>query len=340
MKQISLSYGSGGKLTYEFITQYILKYFSNPLLEELLDSAVIKKDLFSTDRIAFTIDGYTINPIFFAGGDIGKLSICGTINDLVAVGAEPKLIACSLIIQEGLEFEVIEKVLSSIRNVCETENVKIVTGDTKVVERTACDKIFITTSGIGIIKDNVKLGYDRIKPEDKIIVTGNIAEHGFAILLSRGSYGFEYDIKSDCASLYPLMKKIFDSEYAVELKFLRDATRGGIAAVLNEIVKQNKNVGIELIEENIPVSDEVKSISDILGIDPLYVANEGKMVIITSDSSAEKIVEILTSHPLGKNSKIIGKVTDTYKGKVVMKTLYGAYRIIDMPTAEQLPRIC
>lgn len=338
MDKITLSYGTGGGYTQKFIKEYVLKYFSNSVLNELLDSAVVS--LSNGDRIAFTTDSYTVNPIFFPGGDIGKLSICGTINDLISVGAEAKFISLALIIEEGLELEIIEKIFYSIKSVSEEENVPVITGDTKVVEKGMCDKIFITTSGIGIIKEGISLCWDKISPGDKIVLNGTIGEHGFAILLSRGGFGFEYEIKSDCASLQSLVKKILIPELYPGLKFFRDITRGGIAAVLNEIVMKRPYIGIKIYEDNLPVSSEVKSISEILGIDYLYVANEGKMIFIVSPGVVEKVLELFHNHHLGKNAKIIGEITDEFPGKVVMKTVYGSHRIIDMPTAEQLPRIC
>ncbi len=336
--KITLSYGSGGLNTQRFIKEYVLKYFNNDILAQLTDSAIL--ELPKDKNVAFTIDGYTVNPIFFPAGDIGKLSICGTINDLSAVAAEPKYISSAVIIEEGLEFEIIEKIFSSMKEIAEQENVSLVTGDTKVVEKGSCDKIFIITSGIGFVDKTVKLGYERISPKDKIIVSNNLAEHGFAILLSRGSFGFKYDIKSDCAPLWSLVKQILLPEFIPKLKFFRDITRGGLASVLNEIVIKNPLIGIKIEESLLPISDTVKTVSDILGIDYLYVASEGCMLVIVDESIAEKVVEIFHNHPLGKNACIIGEITEDFKGKVVLKTLYRALRVIDMPVAEQLPRIC
>ncbi|MFQ3675536.1 MAG: hydrogenase expression/formation protein HypE [Endomicrobiia bacterium] len=335
---ITISHGSGGKFTTRFIKDYVVKYFNNPILSKLTDAAVLSKKCFVSNNIAFTIDGYTVNPIFFPGGDIGKLSVCGTINDLSAVGAKPVAIACSLIIQEGIETKIIDKILCSMKNVCKEENVDIVTGDTKVVEKTACDKIFIITAGIGIIENNLNFDYQKIKPKDKIIVTGNIAEHGFAILLSRGSYGFSYKIKSDCSALWKMIRGILN--FGDKIKFMRDPTRGGLSAVLNEIVEKKMSIGIKIFERDIPISKKVSSISEILGMDPLYVANEGKMVLIVEESVSEQIIKILHKHPLGKNAKIIGEVTKKNCGKVILENIFGSSRIIDMPVAEQLPRIC
>ncbi|MCS7230918.1 MAG: hydrogenase expression/formation protein HypE [Elusimicrobiota bacterium] len=338
MNKILLPYGSGGKYTKEFIDRYILKYFNNKFLQHLLDSAVLE---IQSEKLAFSIDGYTVSPLFFPGGDIGKLSICGTINDLLCVGADPKFIALSLIIEEGTEIEVVEKILSSIQQVSQQEDVLVVTGDTKVVEVGSCDKIFVTTAGVGCIRKGLNLHYNRIEPDDVIIITGNIAEHGLAILLSRGAYGFEYNIQSDCASLKSLMQKIFDDEELTpHIKFIRDPTRGGVAAVLNEIVSYRKDLGIEIYEEKVPISQDVKYLCELLAIEPFSIANEGKMIMITSKNVVDKILSTFKTHPLGKDAEVIGKVVFTNKGKVILKTLYGSMRILDMPTAEELPRIC
>jgi len=337
-EKILLSYGSGGKHTFEFINNFVLKYFSNDILNQLLDSAVIK--ISDNTKLAFSIDSYTVSPIFFPGGDIGKLSICGTINDLLCVGAKPLFISLSLIIEEGLETEVIEKIFSSIKEVSEKENVKIVTGDTKVVQKGMCDKIFITTAGIGVIENNIDLNYNRIESGDFVIITGSIAEHGCAVLLSRGAYGFKSDIQSDCASLKGLVEKVLESNFVQDIKFMRDPTRGGVAAALNEIVNKTKGLSIEIEEEKIPIKDNVKHFCDLLGFDPLNIANEGKMLMIVSETVAEEIVKILKQHPLGKDAAIIGKVVSDEKPKVVLKTLYGTKRIVELPIAEELPRIC
>ncbi|MCX7956285.1 MAG: hydrogenase expression/formation protein HypE [Endomicrobia bacterium] len=342
MKQdkVLLSYGSGGRYTRDFINNCILRYFKNESLKFLLDAAVLN---LSTSKLAFSIDGYTITPIFFPGGDIGKLSICGTINDLLCVGAKPKFIAVSLIIEEGVEIEVIEKVLSSMKRTSQEEDVLIVTGDTKVVEKGSCDKIFITTAGIGIIDESLSLHYSRIEPEDKIIVTGSIAEHGLSVLLSRGAYGFKYNIQSDCASLKSLLQKIFDdTNLTPYIKFLRDPTRGGISAVLNEIIEYRNDLILEVYEEKIPISKTAKHICELLSMDPLNIANEGKMLMVVSPNVSDKIIEVLKTHYLGKDASVIGKVSSSSinKGKVILYTSYGGKRILDMPSVEELPRIC
>lgn len=338
MKQkILLSYGSGGKYTYEFIKNHILKNFSNPILNQLLDAAVVEV---GNKKIAFSTDSYTVNPIFFAGGDIGKLSICGTINDLLCVGAIPFFISLSLIIEEGMEIETIQKILSSIEEISKKENILIVTGDTKVVNKGNCDKLFINTAGIGIVKEKIKLSYERIEPEDVIIINGCIAEHGLAVLLSRGGYGFSCKVESDCVSLKSLVETILKEEYIPHLKFMRDPTRGGVACVLNEIVEQRKDIGIEIEEQKIPIKEEVKNLCEILSFEPLNVANEGKIIFIVDKNKADEILSIIKTHPLGKDAQIIGKVTKENPGRVILKTIYGAKRIIEMPIGEEFPRIC
>ncbi|MCX7716268.1 MAG: hydrogenase expression/formation protein HypE [Endomicrobia bacterium] len=336
---ILLSHGTGGKYTQQFINDYILKYFSNEILDKLLDSAILN---FNTDKfkLAFTTDSYTVNPIFFPGGDIGKLSICGTINDLLCVGAIPKFISLSLIMEEGIEIDTVEKILCSIKKIAEENDILVVTGDTKVVEHGSCDKIFITTSGIGIINNGIELTLEKIQPTDVIIINGNIAEHGLAVLLSRGGFGFEYQIESDCSSLKSLVELILQDKLIPYLKFFRDPTRGGVAAVLNEIVNKRKDIGITIYEELLPVDENVKNICELLGFEPLYIANEGKIIMIVKKDISEEVLSILKTHPQGKNAKIIGEVTSENKGRVILKTVYGAKRILDIPFSEELPRIC
>ncbi len=335
---ILLSHGTGGKYTYDFINEFILKNFSNNILDELLDSAVIN---INDIKLAFTTDSYTINPIFFKEADIGKLSVCGTINDLLSVGAQPKFISLSLVIEEGLPKETIQKILHSISQTVQQEDVLIVTGDTKVVEKGSVDKIFITTSGIGIIDKDIELNFSKIEPSDKIIITGTIAEHGLAVLLSRGSYGFNYDIKSDCAALTSLILPILkNKKFSKHIKFMRDPTRGGVASVLNEIVLKRKDIGILLYEENIPLLKQTKNVCELLGLDPLEIANEGKMVIVVSNEIAQDLLEEIKKHPLGEAASIIGEVVSENLGIVALKTIYGTKRIVEMPKADQLPRIC
>jgi len=331
--KITISHGSGGKLMHDLIKNLFLEKFNNPLLSSLADSAIIN---LNGNLIAFTTDSYVVNPIFFPGGDIGKLAVCGTINDLAVVGANPVYISCALVIEEGFEYELLEKIIDSMRITAEEAGVEIVTGDTKIVERGKGDKIFINTSGIGLIDRGV-LSIEDIEVGDKIILSGSIGEHEIAILSGRADLALDVKIESDCAPLNDLIQNVIKA--SDKIKFMRDPTRGGLATVLNEIV-ENRNYGIMLEEEKIPVKEEVRAVCEILGFDPLYMANEGKVVIIAGPEDADKIVNIMRRHPLGKDSRIIGEIIPEPTGLVCMRTRSGGTRIVDMLFGEQLPRIC
>lgn len=334
MKKILLSHGSGGKLTYRLINEIFMKYFKNEYLEKLDDSSLLK---IKQNNICFTTDSYTVEPIFFPGGDIGKLAICGTVNDLSVNGAKPLFFSSSFIIEEGLDFNILEKIVKSMAKILKEEKIKIVTGDTKVVERGKVDKIFINTSGIGVKDKRMKLGIERIKKGDVVIINGYIGQHGLSIISKRKGLEFESEISSDCTALYSLIKELF--KFGDKIKFMRDPTRGGLAATLNEIVL-NSDFGIKIYQEKIPVSEDVASLCEILGFDPLYIANEGKVVVIADRKYGEKIVEVMRKHKYGRKAEIIGEVTDKVKGKVVMETEIGAERIVEFPSGEQFPRIC
>jgi hydrogenase expression/formation protein HypE len=328
-KKILLAHGSGGQLMHDLIKNLILPKFHNPLLNKLADSAMLDNGL------AFTTDSFVVDPLFFPGGDIGKLAVSGTINDLVVSGAEPLYLSLALIIEEGLDYSLLERVLNSISVACRNSKVNIVTGDIKVVERKACDKLFINTAGIGRIIRNLKI--NKIKAGDKIIITGRIAEHGLSILSQRQGIDFGSNIKSDCASLdsmlIPLLRK------SKSIKFMRDPTRGGLATTLNEIARTYK-LGIVIEEINIPVANQVRAAGELLGIDPLYIANEGKAVLVVEADSAEVILRELNRHRQGKYARIIGSIVSQPKGAVILKTAVGTNRILDMLTSEPLPRIC
>lgn len=332
-EKILLSHGSGGTLMHRLIKDLLLKKLNNPILKPLLDSAVIDYK----ERLAFTTDSFVVNPLKFPGGDIGKLAVCGTINDLVMLGALPEYLSLALIIEEGFDYDTLEEIVNSISLQAKKANVSFVTGDIKVVEHGAGDKIFVNTSGLGRIVKNRKLSLDNLKSGDKILVTGNIAEHGLAVLAKRKGLDLELKIKSDCASLndliIPLLKK------TKGIKFMRDPTRGGIATTLNEIA-QGAGVGIVIEEKDIPLSGKVKAASELLGIDPLYVANEGKAIIITRGSAAKKVLKLLRKHSLGQNAQVIGTIVKEPKRRVILNTVLGTQRIVDMLTAEPLPRIC
>jgi hydrogenase expression/formation protein HypE len=328
-KKILLAHGSGGQLMHDLIKNLILPKFHNPLLNKLADSAMLENGL------AFTTDSFVVDPLFFPGGDIGKLAVSGTINDLVVSGAEPLYLSLALIIEEGLDYSLLERVLNSISVASRNSKVNIVTGDIKVVERKACDKLFINTAGIGRIIRNLKI--NKIKAGDKIIITGRIAEHGLSILSQRQGIDFGSNIKSDCASLdsmlIPLLRK------SKSIKFMRDPTRGGLATTLNEIARTYK-LGIVIEEINIPVANQVRAAGELLGIDPLYIANEGKAVLVVEADSAEDILRELNRHRQGKYARIIGSIVSQPKGAVILKTAVGTNRILDMLTSEPLPRIC
>ncbi|RKY31078.1 MAG: hydrogenase expression/formation protein HypE [Candidatus Omnitrophota bacterium] len=332
-KKILLAYGSGGKLMHQLIEDLFLKNFNNEIIEKLDDSASLPS-LSEKFDICFTTDSYTVDPVFFPGGDIGKLSVCGTINDLSVCGAKPLFISCSFIIEEGFDFEDLEKIVDSMRKVSETTGVKIVTGDTKVVEKGKADKIFINTSGIGIKDKNLKLGKEYIEVGDKVIISGTIGDHEISIISKR--LNFETEIESDCAPLNKLISEIIKEG---EIKFMRDPTRGGIATTLNEIVKE-QNFGILIERRKIPVREEVKSICEILGIDPLYLANEGKVLIVCKNKDSEKILRKMKENEYGKNAQIIGEIVEEPKGKVLLETEIGSKIVIDMLSGGQYPRIC
>ncbi len=334
MEKITLSYGDGGKLTYNLIKNVFVKHFKNEYLEKLQDASLLK---IGNEDICFTTDSYTVSPIFFSGGDIGKLSICGTINDLSVSGATPLFLSSSFIIEEGLDFETLEKIVISMANESKKENVKITTGDTKVVEKGKVDKIFINTSGIGIKDKRMKLGIERIKLGDLIIINGDIGLHGLSIITKREGIEFESEIKSDCSSLYPLVKEIF--QFGENIKFMRDPTRGGVAATLNEIVIKS-DIGIKIYKKKIPVSKEVNSLCEILGFDPLYIANEGKIIIIVDRKYGEKVVDVMRKQKSGKKAEIIGEVTDKIKRKVLIETEIGVERVVEFQSGAQFPRIC
>ncbi len=331
--QILLAHGSGGVLTNKLVEETILKYLQNEILDNLGDSAVL--NIFK-EKICFTTDSYVINPIFFPGGDIGSLSVNGTINDLSVSGAKPIFLSLSFIIEEGFKINEFEKILKSISKSCKKAKVKIVTGDTKVVEKGHGDKIFINTAGIGTFNYHKNLSYNCIKEGDCIILNGSIAEHGVAILSKRENFNIETGILSDSKPLNNVISKLL--KISENIHCMRDATRGGLAGILLELAKQSKYT-FKVYEKNIPVKKEVASFCEILGLDPLYIANEGKFVIFSSKNDAEKILKTL--HKLGeKDAKIIGEVKEKSNGRVVLETLVGGKRELDHYPGDIVPRIC
>jgi hydrogenase expression/formation protein HypE len=337
-QRIVLGHGSGGKLTADLIEKIFLPAFRNPILDKLDDQAVLT---IGGSRLAFTTDSFVVTPIFFPGGDIGRLAIHGTVNDLAMSGARPLYLSAAFILEEGLAVDDLRRVVESMRAAAEEAGVQLVTGDTKVVNRGKGDQIFITTTGIGLIEHNVSMSADRARPGDKIILSGYIGDHGITIMSQREGLEFESAIESDCASLNSLVATMLatDSPAKDFIHTLRDPTRGGVATTLNEIAK-HASVGMVLDERTIPVRESVKGACEVLGLDPLYVANEGKLLALVVPAMAMAVLERMRQHSLGRDAVIIGEVVETHPGMVLMKTGIGGTRVLDVMFGEQLPRIC
>lgn len=336
---ITLAHGGGGKAMHDLIDDIFLEVFDNDAQAPLEDQARLSLSGLAAhgDRLAFTTDSYVVKPLDFPGGNIGKLAICGTVNDLAVGGAIPLYLSCSVIIEEGLPVDTLRMVSRTMAETALAAGVKVVTGDTKVVERGACDKLFINTAGVGVIREGLNLGVDKAKPGDAILVNGLLGDHGAAILNARGDMALTTPIESDCASLHGLIDTLLSA--VPRTRFLRDATRGGLATVLNEIAEASQ-VGIEIYENRTPIRSEVKGFCEILGLDPLYLANEGKIVCVVPQEDADTALAALRSHPLGKEAARIGEINNQRAGRVVMQTVFGGRRIVDMLVGEQLPRIC
>ena len=333
MEKILLAHGSGGTLMHKLIDSLFIKELGNKILNERTDSAILKV---GGKRIAFTTDSYVVDPIFFPGGDIGSLAVHGTVNDLAVCGARPLFISLALIIEEGLDRDMLEKITRSIKNAAKGAGVDIVTGDTKVVEKGSCDKIFINTSGIGEVYYK-GLATDAIKPGDSVIVSGNIGEHAISVLSKREGIAFTSKVSSDSAPLNRLIARAL--KVSRKVKFMRDPTRGGVATTLNEIC-QDRNFGIALDEEDLPVGEGVKDACELLGFDPLYLACEGRCLMIAAGEDAKRIVSAMRKDASGRDAKAIGHITKDNRGKVYLNTVSGGKRIVGMLTGEQLPRIC
>jgi hydrogenase expression/formation protein HypE len=332
-KTVIMAHGSGSKLSHDLIEKNLLQPLHNDLLAKLDDSSVF--DI--RGRLAFTTDSYVVSPIFFPGGDIGKLAVCGTVNDLSMSGASPLYLSLAFIIEEGLPLDALDKIVNSIKLAAGEAGVQIITGDTKVVDRGSADKIFINTAGIGIIADGIDISGSNAKAGDKIILSGSIGDHGIAILSKRQGFDFKVPVESDCAPLNSMVADMLEASPKIHV--LRDPTRGGLATTLNEIASQS---GVEIVinEDRIPVHDGVRGACELLGFDPLYIANEGKLVAFVPAGDAEKVLSKMQQHGYGKEACIIGEVTETNKSRVILKTRLGASRIVDMLTGELLPRIC
>jgi len=331
--KILLAHGSGGKLAHELVEKSFVKALANPFLAKLDDSAVIEL----SGKLAFTTDSYVVSPIFFPGGDIGKLAVYGTVNDLAMSGARPLYLSLAFIIEEGLSQAELNKIVASTQRAAQEAGVQIVTGDTKVVHRGSADKLFINTAGVGVIPEGVDISGSKARPGDRVILSGTIGDHGIAVLSQREGLSFSTRLESDCVPLNSLVAAMLAA--GPDIHCLRDPTRGGLATTLNELAKQSK-VGIRIEEEKIPVREEVLAACEMLGFDPLYVANEGKLVAIVPAEDADKVLEAMQENQYGKDAAIIGEVRAEHPGRVVMKTCLGASRIIDMLVGDLLPRIC
>lgn len=332
--QIVLGHGSGGKLTADLIEKLFVPAFRNDYLDRLDDQAVVS---IGDSRIAFTTDSYVVTPIFFPGGDIGRLAVNGTVNDLAMSGARPLYLSCAFILEEGLASEDLRRVVDSMRQAASAAGVLLVTGDTKVVGRGKGDQIFITTTGIGLVEKPVSISASHARAGDAVILSGFIGDHGMAILSQRENLSFEGEIASDTAPLHELVAAMLD--VTPEVHCLRDPTRGGVATTLSEIATRS-NVGIEIDENEIPVHETVRGICEILGIDPLYVANEGKLVAIVPEPFAHQVVGAMRRHPTGAHARIIGHVVPQHAGMVLLKTAIGGTRVLELMFHEPLPRIC
>jgi hydrogenase expression/formation protein HypE len=330
--KILLAHGSGGKMMHDLIAGF-MPHLSNPILDKMEDSAVFE----IKGKIAFTTDSYTVQPLFFPGGDIGKLAVCGTVNDLSMSGAKPLYLSLAFIIEEGLPVADLKKIIESIASAAAEAGVSIVTGDTKVVGKGGADKLFINTAGVGAVPDRVNISASNARPGDKVIVSGTIGDHGIAVMSQREGLKFSTPVPSDCAPLNGLVSAML--AVTNDIHCMRDPTRGGLAVTLNDFAEKS-GVGIVIEETKIPIAKAVRGACELLGLDPLHIANEGKLVAVVPPEKAEAVLKAMKHHKYGQDAAIIGEVTKAHPSRVVMKTSLGASRIIDMPVGELLPRIC
>ena len=333
-RRITLAHGAGGRLSHDLVEELFLPFFANDLLRALDDSAVIPAQ---AQRIAFTTDAYVVKPLFFPGGDIGRLAICGTVNDLAMAGARPVAISASFILEEGLPIDDLEQVLASMKEAAKEAKTMVVAGDTKVVEHGAAQGLYIATSGLGTIPEGVVIGSARAEPGDAIIVSGPLGDHEIAVLMARGEFSLQGEIESDCAPLNGLVEVMLEASQAIHS--LRDPTRGGMATVLWEIANASR-VGVVVEEGRIPIRKEVRAVCDLLGFDPYYLANEGRLVAFVPEGETKAVLGAMQAHPLGREAAIIGKVVAEHPGKVLLKTPIGGHRLLDPLSGEQFPRIC
>ena len=335
---ILLGHGSGGKLSAELIRDIFLPAFQNPVLARLDDQAIVNVN---GQRLAISTDSFVVKPLFFPGGDIGSLAVHGTVNDLAMGGATPLFLSAGFIIEEGFAMEQLRRVVTSLQRAAAEAGVHVVTGDTKVVEKGKGDGLFISTTGIGVVPEGVDLSADRARPGDKVLLSGSIGDHGIAILAQREGLEFETQIQSDSAALHTLVAAMLGvtSTVTPEIRCMRDPTRGGVSSTLNEIAERSQ-VGIELVERSLPIHEQVRGACELLGLDPLYVANEGKLIAIVAPEAADAVLQAMRCHPLGAEAQIIGTVKKENAGLVTMRTPFGTTRIVDMLAGDQLPRIC
>lgn len=344
--QILLAHGSGGVLTHELIRDVFARQFANPYLDDMGDAAIVGE--LPPGRMALTTDSYVVQPLFFPGGDIGKLAVCGTVNDLAVAGARPLYLTSGFIIEEGLPLNTLERIVVSMAETARVAGVRIVAGDTKVVNRGAADGVFINTAGVGVAPPGIDLSPAHLREGDVLLINGPVGDHGLAVMLQREEMGFNSTLESDVAPLHGLIAALLDAAPG-QVRCMRDATRGGLATLLNEWVSpplippgggEKGGLGIEIEEDAIPVRDEVRAACEFLGLDPLYAANEGKVVAAVAAEAADMALATLRAHPLGRQAAIIGHVTGDHTGRVVLRTAYSARRIVPMLTGAQLPRIC
>lgn len=332
--KILLDHGSGGKIAHRLTADLLLPAFDNPALDKLDDGAVLEVN---GGRIAFSTDTYVVDPLFFPGGSIGDLAVNGTVNDVAMCGATPLYLSVGMIIEEGFSMQDLERVVGAMRRAAQIAGVSVVTGDTKVVPKGAADKLFINTAGIGVVAGSVNVSGSNARPGDAVIISGSIADHGMTILTQREGLTFASDIRSDSAPLNHMVADMLQS--GCEIHVLRDPTRGGVGTTLNEIATASQ-IGVRIHENRLPIRPEVAGVCDLLGFDPLYVANEGKLLAFVPAEQADQVLEVIQRSPYGKDARIIGEAVDDRPGRVFMRTRIGGERIVDMLTGEQLPRIC
>ncbi len=334
-ERIVMGHGSGGKMMHDLIAKTFMKPLGNPSLNASNDGSVISTQGYS--RFVVSADAHVVSPLFFPGGDIGALAVCGTVNDVAMMGAKPLYLTASFILEEGLEIETLARVVESMRACAEEAGVQIVAGDTKVVGKGSADGLYISTMGVGLLPETVKIGGAEAKPGDTVIISGSLGDHGIAVLSARGALGLETELASDVAPLNGLIMEMMQASNRIHV--LRDPTRGGLATTLNEIAKQS-NVGIILDEDAIPIKPAVDSACELLGFDPLYIANEGKLVAVVAAEDAMKVLGVMKAHKYGHDAAIIGRVDSKPEGRVLLKTIIGSHRVVDELMGEMLPRIC